>query len=42
MRIGKKLVYDLMDRYQNLEGISKFLKGCDYYFKRSFLFEKIK
>lgn len=33
---GKKLVYDLMDGYQNIDEISRLLKECDYYFKRSY------
>lgn len=37
---GKKLVYDLMDGYQNIDEISKLLKECDFNFKRSYSSEK--
>lgn len=30
---GKKLVYDLMDGYQNIDEISRLLKECDYYYQ---------
>lgn len=33
---GRKLVYDVMDGYQNKEGITRLLGQCDFYFKRSF------
>ena len=39
---GKKLVYDLMDGYQNIDEISRLLKECDYYFKRSYSSEQNK
>lgn len=39
---GKKLVYDLMDGYQNIDEISKLLKECDFNFKRSYSSEKNK
>lgn len=37
---GKRLVYDLWDGYQNLEGMARGLRDCDFYFKRSFSPEK--
>lgn len=39
---GKIIIYDLMDGYQNISEISKFLKKSDFYFKRSYSNEKNK
>jgi len=37
---GKKIIYDLDDGYQKIDGIRYLLSDCDYYFKRSFSDEK--
>lgn len=37
---GKRIIYDMMDGYQNPEGMKKLLIDCDYYFKRSYSTQK--
>lgn len=37
---GKRIIYDMMDGYQNPEGMKKLLDDCDYYFKRSYSTQK--
>lgn len=37
---GKKIIYDVMDGYQDVNTISKLLNQCDFYFKRSYSAEK--
>ena len=32
---GKRIIYDVMDGYQDLSGMGVLLKNCDLYFKRS-------
>ena len=36
----KRIIYDMMDGYQNPEAIRYYLDHCDYYFKRSYSDEK--
>ena len=36
----KVLVYDMLDGYNNLEAIKWFYSHCDFYFKRSYSFNK--
>ena len=38
--MGKKIIYDLWDGYQNPVDMKKCLDWCDVYFKRSFSAEK--
>lgn len=37
---GQRIVYDLWDGYNDLEGMGRGLENCDFYFKRSFSQEK--
>ncbi len=37
---GKKIVYDMLDGYLDLDAAREALKACDFYFKRSFSEEK--
>lgn len=37
---GKRIIYDLMDGYQDIAGMQMLLDGCDFYFKRSYSPEK--
>lgn len=37
---GKRIIYDVLDGYQDKAAISALLKQCDFYFKRSYSPEK--
>lgn len=37
---GKKIIYDVLDGYQDLDSIMDLLNQCDFYFKRSYSAEK--
>ena len=37
---GKKIIYDVMDGYQDVNAISELLNRCDFYFKRSYSVKK--